>query len=167
MSAEKRPNRKDGTEAGSHAPARGYRWETATPGNFIALKHGATSPRIVDPLAEEIIESIRDQVTWLTPADEPALLAWGRAEAQCQLLTTYLASAAELTEDGVGDLDADRIKAAYLLLHRAETRASTLRTQLGLTPLARAKLGRDVAAGKVDMAKLMADEYERQQRGES
>lgn len=156
-----RPLRRDGTVAGSHAPARGYRWATATPGNTIALRHGAYSPRKVDPLARELVEQVTGELEWLTDADAPAVWAWARAEAQVQLLTEYLMTAAEITEDGVGDLDAERVRSAYLLLHRAEARAQTGRTRLGLDPLSRAKLGRDVAAGKVDLARAMAEEARR------
>jgi hypothetical protein len=48
------------------------------------------------------------------------------------------------------------VKSAYLLLHRAESRAATLRARLGLDPLSRARLGKDIAAAEVDVARLMA-----------
>lgn len=132
-------------------PAKPYE-----PGNLAALKHGAYSPRKVDPVAVEILEATAATVTWWRPADMPAAWAWARAEAQVQILTEYLAVAGEASGDGVGDLDEDRVKAAYLLLHRAETRANSLRSKLGLDPLSRARLGRDVAAAEVDVARLMA-----------
>jgi hypothetical protein len=73
-----------------------------------------------------------------------------------ELLTEYLAGAGQETGDGVGDLGKDTVLSAYLLLHRAEARASTGRARLGLDPLSAARLGRDRAAGSVDMARLMA-----------
>lgn len=97
------------------------------------------------------------------PEYRPALWAWGRAEAQVQLLTEYLAKRGEEAGDGVGDLEDESTRAAYLLLHRAEARAITLRARLGLDPLSRARLGRDVAAGELDAARLMA-EMERRER---
>lgn len=130
-------------------------------GNEAALRHGAWSPRRVDPLAADVIAAVRPTLTWLTPADEPALQAWGRVEAQCQLIDAYLAAAGDVTEDGVGDLDTERVRAAYLAQHRFETRAATLRTQLGMTPLARARLGRDVAAAGASLAEQMAAEAAR------
>lgn len=128
------------------------------PGNQLALKHGAYSPRRVDPLAAELVGLVDGDasINWLTAADRPALWAWARAEAQAQLLTEYLAKAAEATEDGVGDLEQERVRAAYLLLHRAEARAQSGRARLGLDPLSRARLGRDVAATRVDMARLLS-----------
>jgi hypothetical protein len=95
----------------------------------------------------------------------PALWAWARAEAQVQLLTEYLAAKAEAAGDGIGDLDDDRVKAAYLLLHRAEARAMSGRARLGLDPLSQARLGRDRAAAGVDMAQLMAQLHRLEQAG--
>lgn len=148
-------------------PARGYSWPPFEKGHELSMKHGAWSPRKVDPLATEMVERVTTDLEWLTPADMPAVWAWARAEAQVQLVTEYLIAAAEITGDGVGDLDADRVKAAYLLLHRAEARATTGRTRLGLDPLSRARLGRDVAAANVDLAALMAEEHERRKAEET
>lgn len=128
------------------------------PGNELALKHGAYSPRKVDPLATEMVALVDgdESISWLSAADRPALWAWARAEAQVQLLSEYLERAGQASEDGVGDLDDDRVRAAYLLLHRAEARALSGRARLGLDPLSRARLGRDVAAARVDMARLLS-----------
>jgi hypothetical protein len=88
-----------------------------------------------------------------------------------QLLVEYLADlASALHEDdpghgGIGDLDDEAVARAYLLLHRAEARADRCRSKLGLDPLSAARLGRDIAAGQVDMARLMA-EISKQRRTE-
>lgn len=116
-----------------------------TPGHTLSTTHGAYSPRKVDPLAEELVEHVLTDstLTFLhAPAYRPALWAWGRAEAQAQLLTEYLATRVEAS------VASKRSSAAYRELHRAETRAASLRSQLGLTPLSRARLGKDVAQGK-------------------
>lgn len=128
------------------------------PGNELALKHGAYSPRRVDPLAAELVALVDGDsaVSWLTAADRPALWAWARAEAQVQLLSEYLELAGQVAGDGVGDLEQERVRAAYLLLHRAEARALSGRARLGLDPLSRARLGRDVAAAQIDMARLLS-----------
>lgn len=128
------------------------------PGHELSTRHGAYSPRKVDPLAAEMVALVDgdDAVSWLTAADRPALWAWARAEAQVQLLTEYLEQAGQATGDGIGNLDEDRVRSAYLLLHRAEARALSGRARLGLDPLSRARLGRDVAAAKVDMARLLS-----------
>jgi hypothetical protein len=137
-------------------PARGYSWEPFTPGHTKSMQHGAYSPRKVDPLAAELVELVASDLEWVTDADRPAVWAWARAEAQAQLLGEYLAKAGEESGDGVGDLDADRVKAAYALLHKAETRAASGRSALGLDPLSRARLGRDVAQGQASAAQAMA-----------
>lgn len=136
------------------------------PGNELTVKHGAYSPRKVDPLASELVETMLSDpgaghLQHLSY--RPALWAWGRAEAQVQLLTEWLAKRGEEAGDGVGDLDDEATRSAYLLLHRAEARANTMRTRLGLDPLSRARLGKDVAAGQLDAARLMA-ELERQEK---
>jgi hypothetical protein len=144
------------------------------PGNQLArgttnagpLAHGAYSPRKVEPLAAELVALVLDD-----PAAghahaahyRPALWAWARAEAQVQLLTEYLEKRGRRSRDGVGNLGDERVRAAYLLLHRAEARAMSGRARLGLDPLSQARLGRDRAAASVDMARLMA-EMERRDR---
>jgi hypothetical protein len=136
------------------------------PGNTIGERHGAYSPRKVDPLAAELVtRMLADPGAGHLrhPSYRLALWAWGRAEAQAQLLTEYLAKRDEATGDEGGDLEGDATKAAYLPLHRAEARANTLRTRLGLDPLSRARLGRDVAGGQLDTARAMA-ELERRER---
>lgn len=127
-------------------------------GHELSTRHGAYSPRKVDPLATEMVALVDGDpaVSWLTAADRPALWAWARAEAQVQLLTEYLEVAGQTAGDGIGDLDADAVRSAYLLLHRAEARAQSGRARLGLDPLSRARLGRDVAATRVDMARLLS-----------
>ncbi len=156
--------------AGTGKPARGYSWPPFEPGNEVgrrfepgnnvgrqfeegnaaAVKHGATSPRWVNPLAAEIVERTRPTVTWWHPCDEPSIQAWGRVEASIELLTRYL------VKHG-GDLDADgSVRSAAEHLRRQEARAESLRARLGLDPLSRARLGRDVAAQSLDLARLWA-----------
>jgi len=135
-------------------------------GNQLALRHGAYSPRKVEPLAAELVASVlaEEATSYLRAVHwRPAVWAWARAEAQAQLLSEYLAKAGEVSGDGVGDLRAEDVKAAYLLLHRAETRATKERGRLGLDPLSAARLGRDRAAAQLDTAQAMA-ELDRQER---
>lgn len=139
------------------------------PGHELSIQHGAYSPRKVDPLAAELVERLLQDPTvgyLQTPAYRPALWAWARAEAQVQLLTEYLE---QRGKGGVGDLGDERVKQAYLLLHRAEARADRSRARLGLDPLSRARLGKDVAQGRAADAAAeltrMREEFERSQRG--
>jgi hypothetical protein len=143
------------------------------PGHQLSLRHGAYSPRRVDPLAQELIDAVLEDpaTNYLRAAHwRPALYAWAQAEAQVQLLTEWLAKRGEASGDGVGDLSDESVRSVYLLLHRAAGRATTGRTRLGLDPLSAARLGRDRNAAAVDMAKLMqlaAEEDQRQQEGGS
>lgn len=128
------------------------------------MRHGAYSPRKVDPLARDLVAQTIEHLPQLgSPQWAPAMWAWARAEAQAQLLVEYLAKAGEETGDGIGDLELEAVRAAYLLLHRAEARADRSRSRLGLDPLSAARLGRDKAAATADMARVMA-ELERQDR---
>ncbi len=139
------------------------------PGHEVTLTHGGYSPRKVEPLAAELVDGLlADPAAGHAHASHyrPAVWAWARAEAQVQLLTEYLAKAGEASGDGVGDLEQDSICSAYLLLHRAEARATTGRTRLGLDPVSRARLGKDVAAGQLDTARLMAELEKRDQNGQ-
>lgn len=124
-------------------------------GNTLAMKHGAWSPSVVEPLAVEIIAAHRPECEWWTLADEAAIHAWGRTEARIQRITQWLeAKGSEVDADG-------EVLGAANMLTRLEKQAESLRSKLGLDPLSRARLGRDVAAGKVDLARLMAEESER------
>jgi hypothetical protein len=130
------------------------------PGHELSVQHGAYSPRKVDPIADELVRLVLadPDVPYLRAAAyRPALIAWARAEAQVQLLSEYLEKAAAATDDGVGDLDLERVRTAYLLLHRAEVRASSGRQRLGLDPLSRAKLGKDVAIGSAVAGRALQD----------
>lgn len=136
------------------------------PGHTLSLRHGAYSPRVINPLAEAIIAAVLDDpaTSYLqAPRYRPALWSWGKAEAEAQVLGEYLDRAGEAAGDGVGDLDDDRVKAAYLIHHRAEARALSGRRALGLDPLSAMRLKRDQAATGVDVARLMA-EMARQER---
>ena len=139
------------------------------PGHELSVTHGAYSPRIVDPIAKDLVDMMLEDSTLdylKKPAFRPALWAWARAEAQAQLMTEYLSKAAEATGDGVGDLNAEHVRSGYLLLHRAEARADRSRARLGLDPLSRARLGKDVAAGAVDAAIVMMQLHELQESGQ-
>lgn len=156
-------------------PARSYSWPDATPGNELATQHGAYSPRRVDPLATELVEAllVDPDVSYLrAPAYRSAVWAWGRAEAQVQLLTEYvldnggvaeaLADHGEETSDEHHDgghsrrvTRSRRVGSALAALDRTEGRAASLRARLGLDPLSRARLGRDVAASQVDIAQVL------------
>jgi hypothetical protein len=131
---------------------RGYSWEPFKPGHTLTLRHGAWSPRHIDPRARELVDQVAPGVTWWQACDWPAVWAWARTEARCELLIEWLA-------DKGGDLDDDdNVRPAADLLTRLSGQAANMRSRLGLDPLSRFRLGRDVAASRVDLAKLWADD---------
>lgn len=138
------------------ASTRGYSWPQATPGNTLAVKHGAWSPRKVDPIARELVAAIAPTVTWWQACDGPAIWAWAQTEARCQLIAEWLADRGGDAPD-IDDIE-ETVRPAADLLTRLTARCESMRSKLGLDPLSRARLGRDVAASQVDLARLWASE---------
>lgn len=133
------------------------------PGHTLSMRHGAYSPRRYEPLAEEFVEATLEHARQpgsataylLEPSYRPALWSWAKTEAQLQLIEEYLADHGDEAGgfiDGEGEM---RGPANYWL--RLSASAARQRDALGLTPMSRARLGRDVAASQVDLARLMAD----------
>jgi hypothetical protein len=116
----------------------------------LSTRHGAYSPRKVVPAAEGFVAAVLrlaavpgSPVAYLSdPTYVPAVEAWGRSEAQQDLLEAYL--------DRVGGpIDSDgRVRPAAELLERVARRAERLRARLGLDPMARASLSRDLAVAR-------------------
>jgi hypothetical protein len=128
-------------------PARNYSWAPFAKGHELSTRHGAFSDRRVAPRAAELIGAVLQiaaaegsTVPYLADATyQPALTAWARAEAQQDLLEQYL--------DNLGGPIDERgkVRPAADLLERVARRAERMRTRLGLDPLARGSLARDLA----------------------
>lgn len=113
-------------------PARNYSWPPFTEGNTVAMRHGARSPRHVQPIADALLAEISDVAPWaMRPAFAGEVAAWAHAEARCRLLRAWI--------DEHGLLSAEGLKAADSL-DRAERRAANARQQLGLTPMALSRI---------------------------
>lgn len=138
---------------GHGGPARGYSWEPFEEGNTAALVHGAYSPAIVDPVAEELLEAVLAEAATAhlaAPQYAPALAAWARAEARIIVLERWLAENA----DQAGVLDAEgELLPAVKLLERVERRAESLRSRLGLDPRSEA----DLTRSRADAGRSIAD----------
>jgi hypothetical protein len=132
-------------------PARGYSWSPFQEGNEGSETHGAYMRRRTDPVARGLVEQIVALVPYLGDASyASAIWAWGRAEARVLLLAEWL--------DEHGPLDeAGDPRPALSALLQFERLAANHRTRLGLDPLSRAQLGRDVAAQHLDLARLYSD----------
>jgi hypothetical protein len=119
---------------GHGGPARGYSWPPFQPGNLAALRHGARSPRILAPIADQLAAGLAQVAPWTSAASfQGTLASWSWAEAQAVVLRAYL------DEHGLVDNDGQPRPAAGML-ERVEARLAGLRGQLGLTPLALGKL---------------------------
>lgn len=135
---------------------RGYSWPPFEAGNTAAVTHGAYSPRQYEPRAHELVEEMRGHLPWLTPAHRPALWAWAKEEARCEMVEQWLAARADLDNAGGMLDDEGEVRSATKLLLRLQASVANHRKELGMTPLAAARLGRDTAAGQLDVARLMA-----------
>lgn len=177
-----------GQGIGNGGPARGYKWPQATENNEIALQHGIYSERRVLPIAEQIEEQLLAQPNAPAYLRDPlyahALRGWSVAEAQQALLLAYIDAAedpeAPLTDfttseesehHGEGGVTTRKsstrhLEAAYVQMHRVATRAANLRRELGLTPLARARLPRGFGEAQIDIVKLWAAQAAREQAGD-
>jgi hypothetical protein len=102
------------------APARRYSWPTATPGNTIALKHGAHSAEAIAATAAELRPRLFEIAPWLDPAqDVIAVDRFLRVEARSLRLDHYLNSLDEETS------------ARLHKVHEQATAAARLAAQLG------------------------------------
>jgi hypothetical protein len=114
--------------------ARGYSWPPFQPGNLAALRHGARSPRILAPIADQLAAGLALFAPWTSAESfQGTVASWSWAEAQAVVLRAWL------DEHGLVD-DDDQPRPAVGMLERVETRLAALRGQLGLTPLALGKL---------------------------
>lgn len=138
-------------------------------GNTLAEKHGASSPRRVDPIAQGIMaEALADpSLEYLqAPRFGAAVLAWARSEAKVALVDAWVdgMSLEEASASGQGRTS------PLELLRKYEVLASNHRSRLGLDPLSAARLGKDVAqARSADAATALTalrEAHERSQRGE-
>ncbi|UXM93312.1 hypothetical protein [Paenarthrobacter sp. JL.01a] len=118
-----------------------------TPGNEMAVKHGAKSPRKVDPIADALASELLldETVAYLrAPRYAAAVQAWAQAEAKCALISNWvdgmpIEAAAASKQGQTSPLE---------LLRKWETTAQNHRSRLGLDPMSAARLGKDVAQGR-------------------
>jgi hypothetical protein len=81
----------EGPGRGGPAKGRGAgsKYEPFQPGHTLSLRHGAYSPRVVEPLARRLLgEFAEAKPVWIEQVDTAALTAWARAEARCEVLRT-------------------------------------------------------------------------------
>ncbi len=116
--------------------------------------HGAYSPRRVNPLAEAIHGHLVANNPHLTPSDNLEVWALARAEAKTQLVSEWL----DRVEAGEIKANDHRIELATRNMQRWERQAQSSRDRLGLSPLARARIGKELhAPTTADLAKMFAE----------
>lgn len=149
MATDDAPTPLTGTKPASGVPARGYSWETFKPGNMAAVKTGAYSPRIIEPLTDTVYADLTGQHPRLrNPLYAIMVRDFARTLVRVELLEERLAG---------GDLDAEGNPlpgSASLLRYRKHL--MNLADRLGLTPLANAKLGKDTTDTEVNLARIAA-----------
>jgi hypothetical protein len=119
-------------------PARGYSWPPFQPGHELSTKHGARSPRKVEPLAAELVAGLLAARPDLEGYPE-AVWAWGRAEARCVLLSEWIATR------GLIDPETDQPMPGLKWLLSFENQAANFRAILGLDPASEARLAKERA----------------------
>lgn len=128
--------------------AANYTWEPFQPGNALSIRHGASSERVVAPLANELAAWLVGEYPDLAePRYALSVSAWARAEARAALLSLYLDGQELVAPDGK---PRESLLAA---LRGEERRASEERVRLGLSPADHARLERQ----RADAVKGVAD----------
>jgi hypothetical protein len=126
-------------------PARGWSWQPFAAGNEVSVRHGARSPRRIDPVAAELAAALLEDRPDLAAYPE-AVMAWGRAEARCLIFEDYHARVGFLDDDG--NVRGGGRVAAF------ELQAARLRERLGLDPTSDAALSKaraEVVAAVADL----------------
>ncbi len=132
-------------------PARGYKWADATPGNVIALKHGAHSLRYVNADVEALRPIFFAAFPWIEErGDIFAVDRFLHKEIQAGRLRRYIDQIIE--KDGVGAVpDGD-----WKNLNAADAQAAKFGDRLGLDPTSRARLQQAVAPADSSLVAQLA-----------
>jgi hypothetical protein len=135
--------RKDESQASERRGARGYSWPPFEKGNLVAVKHGASSERIVSARAAEIRVLLVESFPFLAePIFAEALERYVRAEARARLLYDYCFAKAEA--EGVEAVP----RTLWQEASRAESNAAKCAQDLGLDPAGFARIGRDLGVAR-------------------
>jgi hypothetical protein len=125
------------------------------PGNQLAVTHGAFSAARTDPIARQYITELAADPT-LSYLDQPRFAAglwqWATAQARVQLLSEWVDKMSMETSTYSGKGQTSPLE----LLRKWMSTAQTYAARLGLDPLSAARLGKDVASTRVDLATLLS-----------
>lgn len=124
------------------------------PGNLMAVRHGARSPRVVSALALRLLDEFRERYPSLAEQYPDVVADFLESRSRIELLRQHL-------EDvGLTDHKGRLNDSALRHLRWAELHALKLAESLGLTPASDARLRRDqaqAAALVVDIAAVQAN----------
>lgn len=164
-----------------------HRYEPFEEGNTAAVTHGAKSPRIIAPLALQVIARAKARPDWPAWLNDTSyteeIWSWAWCEAVLELYRRELMSLDNLTElrtersneqedvtvrrgSKQRKLSSEKRRSLEDGIMTWTRLAKAHRTSLGLDPLSRSRIGRDTAAAKLDLATLwsrLEDEPELQQ----
>lgn len=153
------------------------------PGNRAGMKHGANVPEIRNPVAEQLMEwvsSLPGNEYLREPRNGPALHDWGQSQARVLLMQAYadgqtvaeaLAEVTEIEETTEGlpssgvvrrYTRAKTVVGTWKALLEAERHARQAADRIGLSPLARQKLGKQAQAKSADLALVWAAEDDKE-----
>jgi hypothetical protein len=138
-------------ESAGNKPARGYKWADATPGNTLALKHGAHSLRYVSADVEAMRPIFFEMYPWIEERhDVFAVDRFLHKEIQAARLRRYIDEIIETA--GVGAVpDGD-----WKNLNAADAQAAKFGDRLGLDPTSRARLQQTVASTGASLVEQLA-----------
>lgn len=119
------------------------------PGNELSIRSGAYSPRKLEPVAAKLVEEVLsdDATSYLDQAAyAPVLRLWATAQGRAELFGTWLFE--QPIEDQITPPRGGSTKSPLDIWLGMVRTATGLADRLGLTPLSRARLGRDVSAAE-------------------
>jgi hypothetical protein len=135
---------------------------TQAPGNGLAVRHGATSPAIVDTRVPAMVARIEETLSaagWIEPTDAFAVQRAARLLARLQMVDEYVDRLGGSLIDSKG-----RPRGCWQLYLSLERQFAQACDRLGLNPVARASIRQAVATGTRDglAAQLAARQIEAQ-----
>ena len=137
---------------------RGYKWPDATPGNTIALKHGAGSERAIAERLPETRQDVIAQAPWLDdPVYASAVERYVREETVCRMLFDW-------TMEVIKTQGPAKVRPYVWDQLAIHTRAAArLAEPLGLDPRSRIELEKlmaDAGRSKFDLARHWQEQQE-------
>lgn len=133
------------------------------PGHELSTRHGAYSPRRVEPLAAELVAAVQAQpaLAWLRqPEHAPGLWSWAKVAAQADLLHAGLLEHQATAHEGNVGETCQACEGLELRWLRADAAQAKRASRLGLDPVSRARIGVALRAmGEAGPARDLAREW--------